>query len=153
MHKPVGRSIIPGKMGDFGRGRFPVLPVKRLDPEVLRGHTGEAAGIDAVAVRVGSGHIEGLDPAMAAEKVLCHARIEGIAGQGALALEEPETAVGDDQVQKTQLPTARAIAGKDLEGFRRIHLESDGPAMATPKVGLHTQNGTGSFSALPAVPM
>ena len=58
-----GRSVIPRKMGNFGRRGLPVGPVKRLDPEVLRDHPSEAARVNAVAVRVGSGHIEGLDPA------------------------------------------------------------------------------------------
>ena len=57
----------------------PLSPIKRLNYDCRNSCSFKTSNIDTVSVGIGPGNIERLNPADAAEQVLCHARVEPIA--------------------------------------------------------------------------
>src|SRR5262249_38935118 len=122
---------------------LPLASVEGLgrDRQLLDRPLIQAARVDAVAVGMRARHIERLDAAHRAEKMLRHAGVESIRGEEFRALEQAEARLRHDQVQEPRLRADRAIALGDREAGGRLDFEADPAAMTTSAMNGH-RSGT-----------
>src|SRR5690606_12077694 len=96
----------------------------------------DAAGIDAVAVRVRARDVEGLHAADRAEEVLCGTGIERVAGQPVFSLEQSEPRLRHDEVQVRRATADGTVAIVHLGPLVRFNLEAHRPAVASACINL-----------------
>jgi hypothetical protein len=89
---------------------FPIAPIDLAQRYAGDGLGVYAVRIDAVPIRMRSGHIEGLDPTGGAEQVLGGTCVECVGGQRILARNKFEAICRDNQVFEASACTHRAIA-------------------------------------------
>lgn len=85
-------------------GTYALLPaatVKGLDGHFLELALVHAAHIDALAMRVRSRHIKGLDTAVAAKGVLRHTRVKPVGRQHVFTLQETESLQRNNKVHES----------------------------------------------------
>ena len=121
------------------RTALPVPAVKGLDVHVFDRALVEAAQVHAVAVGVGARHVERLDAAVATEKMLRHARAEGVAREAVGALQQAEARRRHDQVQETGHVADGAVAFAHRDARRRLELETHLCAMAAAVMDRHAR--------------
>src|SRR3954453_7380702 len=102
VHSSPGRALL-------GRG-FPVFSVERRRRELGNVDIVETAGVDVDLAGVRARHVEGMNAAMLAERVLRRLCVEFVGGEVVLAADELEALRRDDQVQNSLLDADRAIA-------------------------------------------
>src|SRR5690349_4039260 len=80
-------------------GGSPIIVVERLDLDVLYGGAIEAAGVDAVAVRVRARNVKGLHATGPAEKMASGPSVESVLGEIIRAPQQAKARARHDQVQ------------------------------------------------------
>ena len=116
---------------------FPFEPIERLDLYALDRRRIQAAYVDAVAIGVRAGNIEGFDAAHRAEKMLRGAGVERVGRQRLAALKQSESGARHDQMEITGLGAYRAIAFRRRQLGRSVHLESDAAAVTATSMKGH----------------
>src|SRR5580698_3192754 len=116
---------------------FPIAAVKRLYGNGFNGVAVDAAHVDADAVRMRAGNVEGFYSACGAEKMLRDMRVEGIRGERFAAADQFESIGGYDQMQISVFAANRTIAVRHFQLRRRDHLEADSTAMTAAGVCGH----------------
>src|SRR5688500_11864982 len=91
-------------------GLVPVPPVELVDRDRRRIDAVQAAYVHVDLVGVGTRHVEGVDPARAAERVARNTGVEGVGRELVLAGDELEPVRRDDPVEDPLLRTDRAVA-------------------------------------------
>src|SRR5262245_18931936 len=109
-----------------------MLSVKRPWFDRRRIDIVQTADIDVDLVGIGTRHIEGMDAAGRAERVLSRAGVEPIGGQRVRTADELELFGRHDEMQKALFGADRAIAFGDTRKIRR-DAETHAPAMATAR--------------------
>src|SRR6185503_14629939 len=98
---------------------LPVLAVRARDRRVLDGSFVEAARVDAVAVRMRARHVERLDAADRAERVLRGLGVELVSGECVRARKELEARLRHDQMKVAGSAADRAITIGNFDPRRR----------------------------------
>ena len=114
---------------------FPVLAVEGGDGDIFDRTFVQAVDVDAVAVGVGAGDVEGFDAAGFAEEVPGGAGVELVFGERFPGGEEFEVCFGYDEVQKAGHGTDGAVAGGGFDACGGLHLELYLATMAASGVG------------------
>src|ERR1700730_6287197 len=140
LHPICGWPLRPSGPPSFalGEGRFPVAAVEqqhrlhRCRIEIV-----EAAGVDAVLVRVGARHVKSVDATSRAEGVPCRAGVEPIGRHLAVTAQQLEILGCHGNVQYPLLCADRAVALAD-RGRCEIgpYPEPDPPAVTAAFVSL-----------------
>src|SRR5580700_7401883 len=86
-----------------GHRVFPVFSVEHLHFDLRYVNAVKAAHVDVDLIRVGTRHVERMNAARGAERVLRHAGVESIGGQRVLAAQKLESLGRDDQMQESLL--------------------------------------------------
>ena len=94
----------------------------------------EAPYIHVDFVRIRTGHVEGMNTAVLAERMFGYARVESVSGQLVLTAQELELLRRHDQVQKALFRAHRAVAICDAIEIGG-HAETHATAVATALVG------------------
>ena len=108
-----------------GGGLLPVLALEQAAGLHRRGVViVEAAGVDAVILRIGARLVEGVDAAMPAEGVLCRAGAEGVGRQVVGAAQHLQALAWHRQVQDALLGADRAVALADHAFIRSASMRN-----------------------------
>src|SRR5258705_7044750 len=132
----------------LGHLALPVPSVKRLQAHRAYRAGIETAGIDAVAVRMGTRNVERLYAAARAEEVLGRTGVEFVQRERVVAGEKVELLLRYDQMEETAFCADRAIALQHVEIVGREHLEGYRPAVAAAFFPIHgAGDGHGEFTS------
>jgi D-serine deaminase-like pyridoxal phosphate-dependent protein len=128
-------SLRPGEPFPATQRILPVVSVKRQYPVARHIDPVQAVEIYADSIGVRPGHVERFYPALSAKKMARDARIEAVFEQVPGAGQQSKVRFPDNQVQIAAHPADRTVAIVEFKRWRRVDLESDGAAVATPPVG------------------
>ncbi len=129
--------LIPGQMAEVAGMGLPVLSVEFRKVQVDR--CIKAAGIDGPSIRIRARPVKGLHTTGPAEQMFGHAGIEDIFGEIFMTVHQPEAALCNDHVNKTDLAAHRTVTGLRLNRFDETDLEADRSTVASARMpmGVH----------------
>ena len=122
--------------------RFPMLSVERFNGDFTDRTFVQASYIDAVAVRVGTGHVKRLDAAHFAEKMFGDPGVEGIGGKEFRTSNESEAILREEQVQESAFAANRTVAFDGFDLGWCFDLESDASAVTPAAMCSHKNPAT-----------
>lgn len=114
--------------------RFPILPIKLKDTELLNRLRFQTTNVNADAIRIGTGHIKRFDTADSAKVMPGRFGIESVFRELVRSGNEPEPIRGNDQVQVPGFLANTAIAVMCFDDTFRLNFKPDGTAMASTSV-------------------